>query len=187
MHAVSQRLYAALALEVGEQAPSVLELGCGSGALTVALLERGASTASGVDLSPGSLAVARRRAAEAGLTERTSFEVGDGALVPLTPQDWVVLDRVLCCYADLDRLLRNSIAAARRRYAFSVPVSSGWRGVLNRAIGWLEDTTNLLRGRPCPGFVHDIRQIEARLAAAGFRRTRSGAEGLWYVAVFDRT
>lgn len=187
MHPVSQRLYDALSVDVAEQAASLLELGCGSGALTVALLEGGATVASGVDLSSGSLEVARRRAVEAGLSDRTRFEVGDGALVPLVAHDWVVLDRVLCCYADLDRLLRNSMLAARRRYAFSVPVSSGWRGMLNRAIGRLEDVTNLLRGRPCPGFVHDIGQIEARLAASGFRRTRSSAEGLWYVAVFDRT
>lgn len=187
IHSVSQHLLDALALDVSETAPSVLEIGCGGGALSVGLLERGASSATGVDLSTGSLEVARRRAEAAGLTARTRFDVGDGASVSLAPHDWVVLDRVLCCYPDLDRLLGNSISAAEKRYAFSVPASSGWRGLANRISFWLEDATESLRGRPCPGYVHDISRIEARLMDAGFHRTRSSVARLWYVAVFDRT
>jgi SAM-dependent methyltransferase len=186
MRGVSRRLLDALSIEAADHAPSLLEVGCGSGALTIALLERGATTASGIDLSPASVEMAHQRAAAAGMSERTRFEVGDGASVLLVPHDWVVLDRVLCCYADLDRLLRNSMVAARRRFAFSVPMSSGWRGLVNRLIVSIENATNALRSRPCPGFVHDVRHIEARLGAAGFRRTRNGRQGLWYVAVFDR-
>jgi SAM-dependent methyltransferase len=186
MRDVSRGLLDALSFELAEHEPSLLEVGCGSGALTVALLEHGATTATGVDLSPASLEAARRRAAAAGMSERTRFEVGDGASIGLSPHDWVVLDRVLCCYADLDRLLRNSMVAARRRFAFSVPISSGWRGLVNRAIVSMENATNSLRGRPCPGFVHDVRRIEARLGAAGFHKTRTARQGLWYVAVFDR-
>lgn len=186
LHPVSQRLLDALAVDVGEAAPSVLELGCGGGALVINLLERGATSASGVDLSAESLEVARRRSADAGLADRSSFQVGDGASVPLAPHDWVVLDRVLCCYPELDRLLGNSVSAAQKRYAFSVPVSSGWRGLTNRLWIRLEDAADALRGQPCRGYVHDIRKIEARLVDAGFHRTRSSVARLWYVAVFDR-
>ncbi len=186
LHPVSQRVFDALAIDATEAAPSVLELGCGGGALMIGLLEAGATSATGVDLSSESLEVARRRAEAVGLTERTRFEPGDGALVPLAPHDWVVRDRVLCCYPDLDRLLGNSVSAAQKRYAFSVPASSGWRGFANRIWFWLEDATEALRGRPCPGYVHDITKIEARLMDAGFHRTRSSLARLWYVAVFDR-
>lgn len=186
LHAASRRLLDALALEATEVAPSVLEIGCGAGALSIALVERGAASATGVDLSSESLEVARQRAAAAGLTDRTHFVLADGASVPLAAHDWVVLNRVLCCYPDLDRLLGNSIAAAHKRYAFSVPASSGARGFANRISSWLENATASLRGRPCPGYVHDIRTIEARLMDAGFRRTWSDGVRLWYVAVFDR-
>lgn len=187
LHPVSQRLFDTLAVDATDMAPSVLELGCGGGVLIIDLLERGATSATGVDLSTESLEVARRRTEAVGLTERTRFESGDGALVSLAPHDWVVLDRVLCCYPDLDRLLENSVAAAKERFAFSVPASSGWRGLANRSWIRLEDATEALRGRPCRGYVHDIKRIEARLMDAGFRRTRSSVERLWYVAVFDRT
>ncbi|MDQ2966177.1 MAG: methyltransferase domain-containing protein [Chloroflexota bacterium] len=187
LHSVSQRVFDALAVDATATAPSVLEIGCGGGALSIGLLERGATSATGVDLSTESLEVARGRAEVAGLSDRIRFEPGDGALIPLAPHDWVVLDRVLCCYPDLDRLLGNSVSAAQNRYAFSVPASSGWRGFANRIWFWLEDATESLRGQPCRGYVHDIRRIEARLKDAGFRRTRSGVARLWYVAVFDRT
>jgi magnesium-protoporphyrin O-methyltransferase len=182
---VSRRLLGLLG-DVGDTRPSVLELGCGPGALTLALLERGASKATGVDLSPESLVVARRRTSAAGFGDRSDFQLGDGAVVPLEPHDWVVLDKVLCCYRDLDALLDRSIAAARRRYIFVVPDSRSWRGLLARWLVRLENLTNSLRGRPCPGYVHDLGTIEARLTSAGFRPACSPVRfRFWYLAVFE--
>jgi magnesium-protoporphyrin O-methyltransferase len=172
--------------DVAHERPTLLELGSGSGALTVALLERGAARADGVDLSAESVATARRRADGAGVGSRASFRVGDGAQVALEPHDWVVLDRVICCYAHVDRLLANSIGAAAQRYAFSVPHVRGWRGLLNRLQFGAENATNRLRGRPCPGYLHDIGMIERHLGAAGFRRLRHRTVGRWYAAVFER-
>src|SRR3954467_4236580 len=59
--------------------PSLLELGCGSGALTVALLKRGARRARGLDLSPGMLAVAVKRAQQADVADRVAFTLADAA------------------------------------------------------------------------------------------------------------
>ena len=166
--------------------PTVLELGCGSGGLTVALVERGAVRADGVDLSPGSVATAKRRAEMAGVASRVAFLQGDGSQVAVAPHDWVVLDRVICCYADVDRLLANSIGAAEKRYAFSVPLDSGWQGLVNRTILTAETITRRLRGNPCPGYTHSIAKIRRRLRDAGFEALRERKVGLWYAAVFER-
>jgi magnesium-protoporphyrin O-methyltransferase len=182
---VSRRVLELLA-DVSELHPTVLELGAGSGALSVALLERGAAAADGIDLSPESVATAQRRAATAGVAERAKFQLGDGAQVALAAHDWVILDRVICCYAHVDRLLANAIGACGRRFIFSVPPSSGWRGLIARAIVTLENVFNRFRGRPCPGYVHDVRKIEARLSAAGFSRSRHARVSLWYAAVWER-
>jgi magnesium-protoporphyrin O-methyltransferase len=166
--------------------PTLLELGCGPGALTVELLSRGAARADGVDLSAESLAVARQRADEAGVGERATFTLGDGAQVSLTQHDWVVLDRVICCYRHVEQLLANAVPAAGRRFAFTVPIDHGWRGLLIRLVLAVEVATTRLRGNPCPGYQHDIGRIEQRLAEAGFRRLRHRTAGLWYAAVFER-
>lgn len=172
--------------DVGSERPTLLELGCGSAGLMVALLERGAQSADGVDLSVESIAVARRRAAAAGVEAKVNFVIGDGSVVKLEPHDWVVLDRVICCYADVGGLMANSMAAAGKRYVFSVPLDSGWQGLLNRIWRAAENATNRLRGRPCPGYGHSIRKIRRRLRDAGFEPLRERKVGLWYTAVWER-
>lgn len=172
--------------DVAHERPRVLELGCGSGALAIALLEAGATSVHGIDLSPANVAAARQRAADAGMTERAVFEAADAAGVAAGKYDWVVLDRSLCCYAHVDVLVESAIRSAGRRICFSVPASRGWRGLVNR-VGWtLENVPTWLLRRACPTFVHDIGRIEARLTAAGFTRRSDDAPGLWYVAVFER-
>ncbi len=176
-----------LLADVGQLRPTILELGSGSGGLSVELLRRGASRTDGVDLSAGSVETARRRADEAGVAERASFQNGDGSVATLEGHDWVVLDRVICCYANVDRLLANAIGAAHQRIAIAVPLSSGWRSWITRAFIVIENATNLLRGRPCPGFVHSVPMIEERLADAGFRVLRTARVGLWHTAVYEKT
>ena len=186
LHSVSRHLLDKLS-DVTELQPSVLEIGCGSGAMTVSLLLSGAQQADGVDLSAQSLALARRRAEDAGVGGRATFALGDGARVQLTPHDWLVVDRVMCCYPDVERLLANAIPAARSRFAFSVPTSRGLLGVVNRLLMVIEGLYTKIQGRPCPGYVHSLDLIEARLRALGFSPLRSATHGLWYTAVFERS
>ena len=139
-----------------------------------------------MDLSPDMLDAARRRAAQADVSDRVSFEQGDASVMQLSPHDWVVLDRVVCCYPDVQRLITNATRAATRRVAFSAPKSRGWRGALNKMM-WRSANIPLWLGRPgCPGFVHSIDAIERLLAADGFALRRADRLGLWYAAVWER-
>jgi len=165
---------------------TVLELGCGRGGLIVELLRAGAASAGGVELSRGSVEIARNRFASLGLADMVTLTVGDAAEAALDPRDWVVLDRVICCYPDADKLIANSIPAARHRYAFSVPNSRGWRGLAARASRRLDNGWNGLRGRPCETFVHDLDRIDRSLRSAGFERHASEMHRLWYMAVYER-
>jgi SAM-dependent methyltransferase len=166
--------------------PEVLEIGCGTGGVSVALLEMGARRVTGIDLSAASVELARRRAAAAGFSEQQAqFARGEGAAADLGTHDWVVADRVLCCDAHVDRLLDAVIGAARDRIALSMPESRGWRGWINRPM-WAAGTVwDLLHGG-CRGFVHDVRRIDRRLAAAGFHRASGGHAGLWHYAIYAR-
>jgi 2-polyprenyl-3-methyl-5-hydroxy-6-metoxy-1,4-benzoquinol methylase len=79
---------------------TILELGCGIGALSLELLKKGAGSVHGMDLSPAMVELARTLAAEAGFSQKASFERGDGAMADLPSSDIVILDKVLCCYPD---------------------------------------------------------------------------------------
>lgn len=182
MHATTRSILGLLGDPSGR---TVLELGCGRGGLMAELLRAGAAGVDGVELSRASVEIARDRFDALGLADRVTLTVGDAAEVALEPRDWVVLDRVICCYPDADKLLANSIPAARRRYAFSVPNSRGWRGIVARASRRLDNGWNGLRGRPCATFVHDIDRIDRTLRSAGFHPAGE-KRGLWYVAVYER-
>jgi SAM-dependent methyltransferase len=183
---VSAQLLDALR-DAATEHPSILELGCGTGALSVALLELGAEQATGFDLSASSVDLARRRAEMAGVLDRASFSVGNAAAVTLPRADLVILDRCMCCFADADRLADAAIAAAVRRIAISVPESRGWRGPFNRLAWAAENVWDGLRGG-CRGYVHDVHRLEARFASAGFRpapgepRHHAG----WFIGIYER-
>jgi SAM-dependent methyltransferase len=185
MGKVTRHLLDAL-LELGPTGHSVLEGGCGPGALLVELLSAGAVSATGIDLSPEAVGFARERADESGVGERATFVVGDAATTASEAHDWVVLDKVICCYPHMDRLLANTVAAARSVYAFAVPISYGWRGAVARLAFGIEQVVLALLRRPCPAFVHDIGGIESRLRAAGFASIRRESLGMWHIGVFAR-
>jgi predicted RNA methylase len=169
---------------------SVLDLGCGVGDLGLAMLSRGADRLSGIDLGPGAIEQARALAAERRLEDRSSFETGDAAKVRLEPHDVVVLNRVYCCYPDIDALLKNSLPAARRIYAFTTPRSAGFVGVLARAQTTLSNVWYRLREDRFRGFrvyIHDVGDIDRRVRDKGFRPVVSGPRRfLWHLGVYER-
>jgi SAM-dependent methyltransferase len=173
-------------LELGPAGHSVLEGGCGPGALLVELLSAGAVSATGIDLSAEAVGFARERADESGVGDRATFLVGDAATTTTDAHDWVVLDKVICCYPHMDRLLGNTVTAARLVYAFALPISYGWRGAAARLMFGCEAVVLSILRRPCPSYVHDIGRIESRLRAAGFASIRRESLGMWHIGVFAR-
>jgi magnesium-protoporphyrin O-methyltransferase len=165
---------------------SVMDIGCGTGQLLVRALEAGASRGTGNDLSSAAIAMASDLAHERGLTDRLDLWVGDAAVETLDPHDIVVLDKVICCYPDADALIRRSTTAARRLYAFAVPESRGVWGLVARFRWFVFGTWEWIRGSGLPRFVHDRSEIEATVAAAGFRPLHTGRQFVWYVAVYGR-
>lgn len=169
---------------------TVLDVGCGTGDLALATLGRGAAGASGIDLGAGAIEQARALAAERGLSDRAAFSVGDGAVEPLERHDVVALNRVLCCYPRVDRLLANSLGAAGRVYAYTAPVHTGPIGLFNRISIAISNTWFRLRAKKFRGFrafVHDLDAVDRTIASAGFRRVHLSRERVvWRLAVFVR-
>ena len=165
---------------------SVLELGCGLGALSISAVSRGAARANGIDLSPVAIREASRLAKEAGLADKVSFTVGDGAHVELPRSDVVILDKVICCYPRVDALIENSVRAAGSTYAFVLPFSSGLRGVVSRVAITLENAIRRVKRQSFRAYVHDVGKVEARVREAGLQRVESARRLIWYVAVYER-
>jgi SAM-dependent methyltransferase len=169
---------------------SVLDLGCGAGDLAVAAVRRGAASARGFDLSTKAIEAARELATSRDVAARTTFEVGDAAVVALPTADVVALNRVFCCYPGIDALLERSVTAARTIYAFTVPRSRGLAGAFGRLTTSVSNVWYRIRDRKFRGFrvfIHDVDAIDARVRDAGFRPLRRRHVRLmWELAVYER-
>ncbi|HLQ07324.1 MAG TPA: methyltransferase domain-containing protein [Nitrososphaerales archaeon] len=162
---------------------SILELGCGIGALSLELLKKGASSVRGMDLSLAMIQVARSLAAEAGVSPMATFDRGDGAVAALPSSDVVILDKVLCCYPDATSLVDNSSAAARRYYIFSLP--NDGRGLTRFLRLFLPLQAIFSRRNSFRFFIHSTRQIEEKLKTKGFAPVSESPVGwIWSVFVY---
>jgi SAM-dependent methyltransferase len=169
---------------------TVLDVGCGIGDLAIETLARGATSATGYDLSAKAIEHARELAAERGVADRTSFGVGDGSIIELPTADVVVLNRVVCCYRNVDSLLDRTLRAAGSVYAFTAPVSGGATGLFNRAFNAFWNVWYSLRPKKFGDFrtfVHELDEIDERVRRAGFRRVaHEHRRVVWDLAVYAR-
>src|SRR5690349_15013864 len=89
---------------------TLLDIGAGIGAIHHELLDSRVARATHVDGSSAHISVARAEAERRGHSDRVEFKQGDfvemAADVPAT--DVVTLDRVICCYPDMELLVFRS-------------------------------------------------------------------------------
>ena len=174
-----------LVTERGVDGASVLEVGGGVGEIQLELLKRGAVRATNVDLSPAYEAEAQRLLADAGLTARVQRRVADLAADPdgVAAAEIVVLNRVVCCYPDYEKLLRAVAEHAERLVVFSHPP----RNALSRAVIGAQNSFLRLRGSPFRIFAHPPKAMLDVLAAHGLPATAQRRTFPWRIAVADRS
>ena len=180
---VQRKLLAGLTA-AGVTGASMLEIGCGTGELQRRVLAAGAVSAVGIDVAGGMIDQARAAAERAGMAAQATFLVGDAVerAAELPPAAVVLLDKVLCCYPEIDTLLAVSLERAQRLYAVVVPrphwlVAVVWR--LGIAL------FKLLRCSFHP-YYHDWQRTAATIAAAGFQRIFAARTLAWEAWIFRR-
>lgn len=168
----------------GLKGKTILEVGCGVGGLHLTLLTKGADSALGVDLSEGMIEEARKLAREFGVDERTSYMQGD----PVTgngsipERDIVILDKVLCCYAEPAKLIERSAAKAGELYAVSYPRES-WLAVVG--FGFIQWVGTLFRWSFHP-YYHKPDWLKRLITDQGLTETGSATTPVWQIKLFRR-
>jgi len=99
----------------------LLDVGSGIGVIPLELAAAGLACVTLADASPAYLEAARRHLASREPSRPAQFVLGDFAATAasLPDADIVTLDRVVCCYPDVEALLRGAAARARRMVAFT--------------------------------------------------------------------
>lgn len=168
----------------GVQGTSLLDIGGGVGAIEHELLDDGVQNAVDVDASRAYLKAAQAEARRRGLAERISFHHGNFIDIAsqIPPTDIVTLDRVICCYPDMEALVRLSVERARKIYGLVYPRDTWWIRIGMKIVNFFLR----LQKNPYRGFVHPTRAVEAIINHSGFKHRFTRATLLWQVAVYSR-
>jgi magnesium-protoporphyrin O-methyltransferase len=168
----------------GIEGVSVLEIGGGVGEIQLELLRRGAARTTNLELSPAYDAEATALAAEAGMAGRMTRRLGDIAVEDgvADMHDFVVLNRVVCCYPDVELLVRAAARHARRAVVLTHPP----RHVGSVATLAGENLVLRVLGREYRAFVHPPEVMKAVLHEHGFvsRHVHKGV--FWHVLTAPR-
>jgi hypothetical protein len=96
--------------------------------------------------------------------------------------DIVTLDRVICCYPDVESLVRLSATRARSLYGLVLPRD-------RRLLRWSLPLLNAwfrLRGFRYRTFLHRNARVDDIVAKAGLRPIREDHTFVWRVVLYER-
>lgn len=168
----------------GIQGLSLLDIGGGVGAVQYELLAAGCQSAMDVDASKAYIRAAREEAQQRGLAGRISHQHGNFVdLAPQVPEaDIVTLDRVICCYPDMEKMVSLSAARARKLYGLVFPRDAWWARIGFAVINFIFR----LQRSSFRIYPHSTRAVEALINSSGLKRRFFRKTMIWQVAVYAR-
>jgi magnesium-protoporphyrin O-methyltransferase len=168
----------------GIQDATVLEIGGGIGDIQLELLRRGARHATNLELVDAYDEDADRLAADAGMSDRTTRLRVDIAATPdaVGPVDVVILNRVVCCYPDHERLLSAAADHARSLLVFSHPP----RHPVSRLFSATQNAALRLAGKSFRTYIHPPADMLAVAEGAGLRVDEVRRGRVWQVVALVR-
>jgi 2-polyprenyl-3-methyl-5-hydroxy-6-metoxy-1,4-benzoquinol methylase len=164
---------------------SVLDIGGGVGAIQQELLDAGAARATAVEASAAYLRVSAEEARRRGHADRVRQFRGDFVELAgeIEPADVVTLDRVICCYPDMEALVGRSADRARRLYGLVYPRDTWWVALAIRAANLAMRLTR----RAFRAHVHRTGAVDAVAREHGLVPKLARRAGpVWQVVVYER-
>ncbi|OGO38505.1 MAG: hypothetical protein A2W35_17280 [Chloroflexi bacterium RBG_16_57_11] len=163
---------------------TLLDIGGGVGSIQHELFEAGVQEVTSVEASTAYLNAARAEAQVRGLAEHVSYHHGNfvDLAADIAPADIVTLDRVICCYHDMEKLVVLSAARARKLYGLVYPRDTWWM-----KIGLaFENLSFRLRRSPFRTYSHATKSVETILSSNGLKRRSYRQTLAWQVVVYSR-
>ena len=166
------------------QGLTLLDIGGGVGAIQHSLLQAGVNHATDVEASNAFIQVAQAEAQHRNLADRVSHQYGNFVDLAenILPADIVTLDKVICCYPDMESLVELSSERASKIYGLVYPYDTWY----NKIVGVLENLYFKITRNPFRIFVHTHLAVEAILVRNGFKQQFFQHDLLWQVVVYTR-
>ncbi len=169
----------------GVRGLTLLDIGGGVGAIQYELLKAGLSQATSVEASKAYLGTARKEAARRGLAERVKYLQGDFvALAEDIPgADIITLDRVICCYDNMQALVELSSSRAQHYYAIVFPRDTWLAKVFREVFNLIQR----LRRNPFRIYIHPTQAVDAILRKNGLGLSFHHQMFFWQVMLYTRS
>lgn len=163
---------------------TLLDIGGGIGEIQHELKAAGVSAITDVDASGAYLAIARQEAERRGYAADAHYLHGDFVALAdrVEPADIVTLDRVICCYPNMETLVSAAAAKAKCFLGLVYPRDGWW---MKLGVG-IWNVFPRLHGDAFRSFVYPTAAVEGVIAANGLHKIEQHAGPLWQVAVFSR-
>jgi magnesium-protoporphyrin O-methyltransferase len=167
------------------QESTLLDIGGGVGVIQYELLNAGINQVVSIEASSSYAAAAEKEIMRLGLTNRVSLIVGDFVdLYDTVPHSEIVtLNRVICCYPDVDSLVNLSAQKAQRIYAVVFPRDVWWVKLFTR----LGNSYHWIRRLPFRVYVHNSERIDRIIRNLGFKSCFMKESPVWQVVVYHKT
>lgn len=170
--------------EAGLEGRSLLDVGGGVGVIPLELFKEGLANATLIEASEAAAQTAQQAAEARGFADRMQVLHGDYVEMAanLPSVDLVTLDRVICCYPDMPRLVGYASAHAGRALGAVYPRDTWWVRLALKAVNfWL-----FLQRNPFRVHVHPPAAIDAVVRGNGLERVLLEREWIWEIAVYRR-
>lgn len=169
---------------VGISGATVLDVGGGIGAIAHSLLDTGAAQATVVDASSAYLAAANQEATRRGTASRLTTIRGDVVELAggIPRSDIVTLDKVVCCYPDMERLLAVTTDHADRWFGIVYP-RDNW---LVRFLTSVSNALRRMRNTAFRVYIFRTDAIQSRIRSGGFTLRTQRRGWVWISALYER-
>ena len=170
--------------KIGVQGMTFLDIGGGIGAIQYALIKWGALNGVSIEASSAYIDSIKEETGKNNLTEKVVFKHGDFTTIAsdLNSSDIVTLDKVICCYDDMNRLVDLSSKLARKIYAVVYPRDNWWIKLFLPIINFYPK----IKGSSFRLFIHPTNKVEDIIIKNGLKRIYNTTRLFWQVAVFIR-
>lgn len=163
---------------------TLLDVGGGIGAIQHELLKAGASSAVQVDASQAYIQAAKEEAERMGVSDRIKHYHGNFVELAhdIEPADIVTLDKVICCFDDMEALVGRSSEKVRRLYGLVYPRDTWWIKLVlpfANSAAWLKRS-------PFRSFVHSTEAVDAIAHENGLEEIYHHRTFVWQVLLYSR-
>lgn len=163
---------------------TLLDIGGGLGGIQHEMLEAGVGSATDIEASTAYLNATKEETARRGYADRVTYQHGNFVELAenVPPADIVTLDRVICCYPEMQKLVGLSVARAGKFYGLVFPREDWWMKI------WLAVQSfylRLIRSR-FRTFLHSTEAVEELIREQGFKRHFYQRTFVWQVVLYSR-